>query len=136
MRSRLRAVFVAAGVLALAGCTSVASRPDPASAGAGVRDAPRLVETVPAIYPLQLKREGVTGYAIVVFDIGRDGLVSNVRVQEATHALFGLAAVAAVSKWRYRPAFEHSPSHIRTVVTHDFNQRVEFRIKNDDDTGG
>ncbi len=46
----------------------------------------------------------LTGKAVVVFTVRTDGKVEDVSIVEADDVLFGEAAVAAVRKWRFRPA--------------------------------
>jgi TonB family protein len=46
----------------------------------------------------------LTGKAVVTFTVRTDGKVADASVVEADDVLFGEAAVAAVSKWRFRPA--------------------------------
>ena len=54
-------------------------------------------------YPLELGSI-LTGKAVVVFTVRADGKVADASVVEADDVLFGEAAVAAVRKWRFRPA--------------------------------
>ena len=54
-------------------------------------------------YPLELASI-LTGRAVVVFTVRSDGKVEDASVVEADDVLFGEAAVAAVRKWRFRPA--------------------------------
>ncbi|MGA2016657.1 MAG: energy transducer TonB [Opitutaceae bacterium] len=54
-------------------------------------------------YPFELESV-LTGKALVVFTVRADGKVADASVVEADDVLFGEAAVAAVRKWRFRPA--------------------------------
>jgi protein TonB len=54
-------------------------------------------------YPFDLESI-LTGKAVVVFTVRADGKVADTSVVEADDVLFGEAAVAAVRKWRFRPA--------------------------------
>jgi len=61
-----------------------------------------LVQTEP-IYPYELRKKGITGSAVVGFIVDTKGNVHDVRVIQATHEEFGMAAVACVSKWKFKP---------------------------------
>jgi TonB family protein len=54
-------------------------------------------------FPLELASI-LTGKAVVVFTVRKDGKVEDASVVEADDVLFGEAAAAAVKKWRFRPA--------------------------------
>jgi len=64
----------------------------------GIRAAP--------VYPLELKKRGVTGEATIAFVVTMDGKIEQVQVVQATHRGFADAAKAAVKQWRYRPAIK------------------------------
>lgn len=55
------------------------------------------------VYPLQMRREGVSGNVHVQFVVDTDGRVLDAFVVEASHPGFTDAAVLAVSKWKFRP---------------------------------
>jgi protein TonB len=54
-------------------------------------------------YPFDLESI-LTGKAVVAFTVRADGKVADTSVVAADDVLFGEAAVAAVRKWRFRPA--------------------------------
>jgi protein TonB len=54
-------------------------------------------------YPPELESI-LAGKAVVVFTVRADGKVADASVVAADDVLFGEAAVAAVRKWRFRPA--------------------------------
>ena len=60
-------------------------------------------QSAPA-YPIDLKFEGVTGYAIVRFIVERDGSVSGPVMVRQSLPQFGKAAIESVRKWTYEPA--------------------------------
>jgi len=64
---------------------------------------PVATREVEANYPLELASI-MTGRAVVVFTVRSSGKVEDASVVEADDVLFGEAAVAAVRKWRFRPA--------------------------------
>jgi len=56
------------------------------------------------VYPRELKRQGVTGSALVTFMVTTDGKTDQVQIIQASHRVFGEAAVEAVKQWRFTPA--------------------------------
>lgn len=67
-------------------------------------------------YPFDLESI-LTGKAVVVFTVRADGKVADASVVEADDVLFGEAAVAAVRKWRFRPAqFKGAPVDCRMTL--------------------
>lgn len=56
------------------------------------------------VYPIDLKFQGITGYAIVRFIVEKDGSVSGVSVVRQKLPQFGKAAIETVKKWTYEPA--------------------------------
>jgi TonB family protein len=55
-------------------------------------------------YPFELKKGGVGGEAMVLLIVRRDGSISDAMVVKATDIRFGESALAAILKWRFRPA--------------------------------
>lgn len=67
-------------------------------------------------YPPELESI-LTGKAVVVFTVRADGKVADASVVEVDDVLFGEAAVAAVRKWRFRPAeVKGAPSDCRMTL--------------------
>lgn len=56
------------------------------------------------IYPPQLLAKGKSGHATVVFTVDDDGHATEIHAESATFPEFGEAAVAAIERWRFRPA--------------------------------
>ena len=69
-----------------------------------VMDKPRPIKQGPPKYPRDLRAAGVQGQATVMFIVDRDGAVRDAMVLKANDYLFGDAAVAAVSGWKFLPA--------------------------------
>ncbi len=65
---------------------------------------PAPVRTPPPEYPVQLKREGVSGMVVVNVVIDTDGTVAEVDVRKSTHSDFEAPAIEAVKHWRFKPA--------------------------------
>lgn len=55
------------------------------------------------IYPMALKREGLTATVVVEFIVDVQGLVVNPVAIESSHRDFEIAAVTGVQKWKFRP---------------------------------
>lgn len=55
-------------------------------------------------YPFELRKAGRGGQGVTVFTVATDGTVKDAMILEATDVRFGDAALAAVLKWRFRPA--------------------------------
>lgn len=70
---------------------------------AGV-DEPALRVRVEPYYPVALRRSGVEGTAILRIVVRADGSVGRVEVVDSTHPAFSVAAMDAVTQWRYAPA--------------------------------
>ena len=54
-------------------------------------------------YPFEMRRAGVTGEVVVDFIVTSDGDVRNAYAARSTQREFEAPAVAAVSKWKFRP---------------------------------
>lgn len=68
-------------------------------------DATPLVRVTPQ-YPVHLQARNVEGWVRVRFNIAADGTVRDARVVDSQPQDFDAAALAAVSRWRYRPRVE------------------------------
>ena len=55
------------------------------------------------IYPMALKREGLTATVLVEFIVDVQGLVVNPVAIESSHHDFEVAALTGVQKWKFRP---------------------------------
>ena len=58
------------------------------------------------VYPLAMRREGISGTVHVEFVVNAEGRVLDAQVFDTTHPGFNDAAVGAVSKWKFRPGFK------------------------------
>ena len=68
----------------------------------------------PPQYPIELRRHGIEGNAMVDFLVDRDGRVQNAHAVSATHREFEAAALQAVAKWKFKPGRKNG----HDVVTH------------------
>ncbi len=82
-----------------------------------------LVSATGAIYPPAARAAGQEGYVVVRYDVDAAGRVFNARVVEAApRGVFDEAALAAISRWRFRaPPAEQAP------VT-GLQSRLTFRL--------
>ncbi len=69
----------------------------------GLDQIPVALFQVPPVYPGELRKVRITGYAIVDFVVDAQGNVVQVTVRETSHPEFGTAAVECVSRWKFRP---------------------------------
>ncbi len=62
------------------------------------------MRTVMPEYPAAMRASGTSGIVMLSCAIDEKGLVTEAKVTKTTNAAFNEAAVAAVEKWRFRPA--------------------------------
>lgn len=62
------------------------------------------VRTVAPEYPDELRREGVSGLVMVKCSIDEQGNVTETLIEKSSNAAFEKPAVAAVKKWKFKPA--------------------------------
>jgi len=78
---------------------------------------PVAVERPAPIYPLAPRLAGMSGSVAVEYTVGRDGQVSDARVESSDREDFAWAAVQAVRRWRYVPAErDGSPLAVRLHI--------------------
>lgn len=65
---------------------------------------PILVEWVPPDYPAEARPAGLTGQVKVEFVVEPDGAVTRERVQRSSDEIFNPGALAAVRRWKFKPA--------------------------------
>ncbi|MCH7980123.1 MAG: TonB family protein [Proteobacteria bacterium] len=81
---------------------------------------PILVHSQPPAFPHHATN--LEGFIDVKFHIEVDGSVSNVTIVRSTNEIFEQSVVDAVSKWKYRPAYEYGKAEPR----HNVMQRFSF----------
>lgn len=62
------------------------------------------VRTVNPSYPVDLRRDGVSGLVMVKCSIDEQGNVTETEVEKSSNAAFEKPAVAAVKQWKFKPA--------------------------------
>lgn len=65
---------------------------------------PEFLVRIDPEYPDLLRRAGIEGRVVVRAWIGLDGRVRDVRLVQSDHEGFNAATLAAVFRWRFRPA--------------------------------
>lgn len=83
--------------LGLAGCETAAT--------SDVRPVARI--RIAPVYPLEMRRMGMTGEAVVEFIVDTNGDVVNPVVIRATNDAFGQAAAASIARWKFHPAMKN-----------------------------
>ena len=131
---RGRFLLCAFAVSALVGCTDpgvvsqqpVENRPtlDPLRVYdvGEVTVAPYPTNRVAPDYPFELRKNGVSGRAVIAFTVRTDGSVTDVTIVDATHPAFGKAAAKAISRWSFYPGLVGGvPVNCRMAVPISFN---------------
>ncbi len=104
MKSILTSLLLAAALITPAFAQSKTEPPVP-------------VRTVAPDYPDELRREGVSGLVVVKCSIDAQGNVAEAEVEKSSNAAFEKPAVAAVRKWKFKPAKQDgSPVAIKVSI--------------------
>jgi TonB family protein len=67
---------------------------------------PTIVSRADPRYPISLRRQGISGEAVVEFIVDEKGVTRNHTVIKATDPAFGVAAIEALSRWKYKPGIK------------------------------
>ena len=79
------------------------------------------VRTVAPDYPDELLRDGVSGIVMVKCTIDEQGNVVDTQVEKSSNAAFEKPAVAALKKWKFKPAKQDgSPISIKVSIPMKF----------------
>ncbi len=68
-----------------------------------VDQAPVVLDQTAPVYPPRMLKAEMNGAALVGLIVDEHGNPQQVQVQQATHPLFGDAAVEAVKRWHFKP---------------------------------
>lgn len=71
---------------------------------AQTNEPPVPVRTVAPDYPDELRRDGVSGVVTVKCTIDEKGNVTEPEVEKSSNAAFEKPAIAALKKWKFKPA--------------------------------
>ena len=89
--------------------------------GPGRVRAPRKVRNVAPAYPKAMQDQRIQGVVIIEATIATTGCVSDARVLRSVHPTIDVAALAAVSLWRYEPTLlDGAPVPVIMTVTVNF----------------
>ena len=90
--------------------------------------APEKLKTPTLYYPKKAQQRGITGFAIVSFDLDEDGRTNNHKIiPPLSHSLFRNEALKAAKKLRYKPlTFEGKPVAYSNMV-HKFTFMLESK---------
>ncbi len=87
-----------------------------------VDQAPVRISAVAPLYPRHLKRAGVQGFVRLSIIIDTDGNVRETKPVSSTHPDFAEAAVTAILKWKFKPAYKDGlPVKVRRIQPITFN---------------
>lgn len=87
---------------------------------------PKRIKTVPPAMPKEAADRGISGYVVVSYTIKQNGLVGDVKVDEAQpKGVFDAAAMQAVSQWRYEPP-KHADGKPATLT----DQKIKLKFDN------
>ncbi len=79
-----------------------------------------LISQTKPVYPPLAKQARIQGIVILEAVIGKDGMVSEIKVLNG-HPLLQQAAIDAVSQWKYKPTLLNGePVEVVTTVTVNF----------------
>ncbi len=85
---------------------------------------PRPIRRIGPIYPAELRREGISGSATVLFIVDENGAVRNARIETSTHQEFEKPALDALRRWTFSPGVKGG----RKVKTR-MRQPFSFSVK-------
>lgn len=94
----------------------------PMSAGDAVVVMPKPLEMKQPVYPLALRKEGISGTVIVEIIIGIDGKVESARVIKAPDDRMNASVEKAARLWRFTPATSNGkPTRMLQQYPIEFN---------------
>lgn len=114
LRNRLQAVAVAKEAKPAGGRATEPPFSGPLFEPRQLDQQPKLIAQARPLYPVELRRAGLGGEALVDFIVDAEGAVHNVTALATTHPAAGDSAVEAVSQWQFEPAQKNG----RPVATH------------------
>lgn len=84
---------------------------------------PKFISGAAPIYPITRLRLREPGFAVISFVVDETGRTRDFRVVKTNYSFFGSHAIAAIQKWRFRPATKHGrPVSCRLRIP--FNYKV------------
>ena len=90
-----------------------------------VNGQPKVVKSVPVVYPVEARKKGITGQVLARFHLDETGVVSHLHIKSAEPPdIFNQNTLAALRQWRFQPA-----SHNKKVVPVWVELPVEFELR-------
>jgi len=66
---------------------------------------PKVLKSVPVVYPVEARRKGITGQVLVRFHLDENGTVSHLHIKSAEPPeIFDRNTLASIRQWRFEPA--------------------------------
>ena len=88
---------------------------------ADTKEPPVPVRTVAPEYPVEMRRAGINGVVTVRVFIDEHGAVSSAEVVKSSATSFEQPAIAAVEKWKFKPAtLDGKPVATKVIVPISF----------------
>jgi len=114
------------GLVALASYGAVADDGRPFGFSLGeVSNRPKVVKSVPVVYPVEARKKGITGQVLVRFHLDEKGTVSHLHIKSAEPPnIFDQNTLAALRQWRFQPAI-----HNRKAVSVWVELPLEFNLR-------
>jgi protein TonB len=101
--------------LGLAGCETINQAP--------LDREPQVLTKAPAIYPFEMKKQGITGEVVVEFIVDTEGNVKDPRIISSPRRDFEAPVLSSISKWKFTPAI-----HGGRAVNARMQQRITFGL--------
>jgi protein TonB len=86
------------------------------AAGSDMDERPVPVKSIAPEYPADMKREGQSGLVYIKVVIDENGDVIQQSVEKSTRAEFEAPALAAVTRWKFKPAKKNGAA-VRVGIT-------------------
>jgi TonB family protein len=76
------------------------------------------VSKIPPVYPVEAKKDRLSGSVILTAIIGKDGAVERLDIKKSLRADCDQSALDAVRQWRYEPfLLNGKPVEVETSIT-------------------
>jgi protein TonB len=86
---------------------------------------PKVLKSVPVVYPVEARKRGITGQVLVRFHLDENGTVSHLHVKSAEPPdIFNQNALNALRQWRFQPA-----RHNKRAVSVWVELPIEFDLR-------
>jgi protein TonB len=86
--------------------------------------APKPISQPAPAYPQKLRKAGIEGVVLLMFNVRSDGTTAKITVIKSDHPGFNEPAIEAVRKWRFKPGMKNG-----RAVTARVRIPIPFRIR-------